>query len=117
MLDARDALLSRVGDEAQWCLFDPIVSAYFGRRFRRTRSPGDRARQYAHFTRSLAQITSDWPCAELYFLRHHEYVPNRHVLLQWTQANLLLAFEEMRATTAIVDDPVGSPGPVVANPG
>jgi hypothetical protein len=65
--------------------------------------PDDRARQYAHFTRSLAQITSDWQCAELYFLRRHEYVANPDVPLQWAQANLLLAVEEMRLTTALDD--------------
>ncbi len=35
-IEARDMLLSRMGDEAQWCLFDPIVSAYYGRWFLRT---------------------------------------------------------------------------------
>ena len=99
-LAARDTLLSKIGDEAQWCLFDPILSAYFGRRYLATRSVADRDRQVFHFNRSLAQITTDWRCAELYYLRRGEYVANPHVPLQWTQANLLVAMHALRATIA-----------------
>lgn len=99
-LAARDALLTRIGDEAQWCLFDPILSAYYGRRYLESRSVADRERQFVHFNRSLAQITSDWQCAELYYLRHGEYVANPHIPLQWTQANLLVAIDALRATVA-----------------
>jgi phosphorylase kinase alpha/beta subunit len=35
-IEARDWLLERIGDEAQWCLFDPILSAYYERRLLRT---------------------------------------------------------------------------------
>jgi len=97
-LEARDTLLSKIGDEAQWCLFDPIVSAYYGRRYRRTGSIADRERQVSHFNRSLGQITGHWRCAELYYLREGEYVANPHVPLQWTQANLLVASDALRAT-------------------
>jgi hypothetical protein len=97
-LAARDTLLSKIGDEAQWCLFDPMLSAYFGRRYLQTRSLVHRERQAFHFTRSLAQITDTWCCAELYYLRQGEYVANPHVPLQWTQANLLVAIKALRAT-------------------
>ena len=97
-MEVRDALLERIGDEAQWCLFDPILSAYHGRRFLDTRSALDIERQTLHFNRALAQITGAWRCPELYYLRHGEYVPNPHMPLQWTQANLVLALEAMRAT-------------------
>jgi phosphorylase kinase alpha/beta subunit len=96
-IEARDRLLERIGDEAQWCLFDPILSAYYGRRFLRTGAPSDREKQFFHFNRSLAQITNDWRCAELYYLRNRKYTPNPHVPLQWTQANLVLALQGMRA--------------------
>jgi len=43
--------------------------------------------QVFHFNRSLAQITDDWRCAELYHLRQSEYVANPHAPLQWTQAH------------------------------
>lgn len=97
-MKVRDALLERIGDEAQWCLFDPILSAYYGRRFLETRLPSDLKQQTLHFNRALAQITASWRCPELYYLRRGKYVPNPHVPLQWTQANLLLALEAMRVT-------------------
>jgi hypothetical protein len=97
---ARDALLSHIGDEAQWSLFDPILSAYYGRRFVEAQSPVDRERQVFHLNRSLAQVEESWGCPELYYLRKGEYVPNPHVPLQWTQANLLVALHAMRRTIA-----------------
>ena len=51
-----------------------------------------------------AQITNDWRCAELYYLRNNVYVANPHIPLQWTQANLLMALEGMRATVARNDE-------------
>lgn len=97
-MEVRDVLLERIGDEAQWGLFDPILSAYYGRRFLETRSSSDIEQQTLHFNRALAQITESWRCPELYYLRRGGYVPNPHVPLQWTQANLVLALEAMRAT-------------------
>ncbi|MCS6289100.1 MAG: phosphorylase kinase [Nitrospira sp.] len=97
-MEVRDALLERIGDEAQWCLFDPILSAYYGRRFLETRSSSDIEQQTFHFNRALAQITPSWRCPELYYLQHGAYVPNPHLPLQWTQANFVLALEAMRAT-------------------
>jgi GH15 family glucan-1,4-alpha-glucosidase len=100
-MEVRDALLERIGDEAQWCLFDPILSAYYGRRFLEMRSSSDLEQQTLHFNRSLAQITASWQCPELYYLRHGEYVPNAHLPLQWTQANLVLALEGKRAAISV----------------
>ena len=54
----RDELLDRIGDEAQWCLFDPILSAYYGRRYLATANEsGLPTRQAYHFLRTLSQIT------------------------------------------------------------
>jgi GH15 family glucan-1,4-alpha-glucosidase len=100
-MEVRDALLERIGDEAQWSLFDPILSACYGRRFLEMRSSSDVEQQTLHFNRALAQITESWHCPELYYLRHGEYVPNPHVPLQWTQANLVLALESMRRTISV----------------
>lgn len=97
-MEVRDVLLERIGDEAQWCLFDPILSAYYGSRFIESRSSLDIEQQTAYFNRTLAQITASWRCPELYYLRRGKYVPNPHAPLQWTQANLVLALEAMRAT-------------------
>lgn len=100
-LATRDALLGRIGDEAQWCLFDPILSAYYGGRFLATHDPADHHRQTVHFNRALGQITPAWNCPELYYVRQGQYVPNPHIPLQWTQANLAVALETMRTTAAI----------------
>ena len=81
-------------------IFDPITSACYGRRYRETRSVADRERQVFHFNRSLAQITDDGRCAELYYLRQGEYVANPHVPLQWTQASLTVAIDALCATIA-----------------
>ena len=81
----------------------PLRSDPF-RRLRATlwtaRLPRDRQKQVEHFNRLLSQVTADWRCPELYYLRKGEYVPNPHVPLQWTQANLLVALHEMKATLA-----------------
>ena len=99
--ESRDAL-GRPGEEAQWCTFDPIVSIIAGRRYRRTGDAADRDRQVHHLNRALGQLTApDYPggelrCPEAYYLRHGRYVPNDHVPLLWTQANLWMALQEMR---------------------
>jgi GH15 family glucan-1,4-alpha-glucosidase len=98
-IETRDALLERAGDEAQWCLFDPILSALYGRRFLTTGNADDRAAQASYFTRALAQITSDWRCPELYYWRDGALTSNPHTPLAWTQANLTLALAAMEATT------------------
>src|SRR5208337_1098529 len=43
-MTARDALV-RPGEEAQWCLFDPLLSTIFGRRFLAGGNPIHRAQQ------------------------------------------------------------------------
>jgi phosphorylase kinase alpha/beta subunit len=99
----RDAL-SRPGEEAQWCIFDPIVSIIAGRAYLQSEEGADLDRQVHHLNRSLAQLTGqDSPagalrCPEAYYLEHGRYVPNDQVPLYWTQANLWLALEAMLAS-------------------
>lgn len=102
-LSARNRLLPAIGQEAQWCLFDPIVSCIFGLKFKSTRSPEHLAQQARYLNRSLSQVTgsdqADLPafrCPELYYLENGRYVSNDHVPLLWTQANLLLAMKLMQ---------------------
>ena len=94
----RDALLEHIGDEAQWCLFDPMLSAFYGARFAVGRSAADLDRQIRHFNRALSQISPSWRCPELYYLRQGRRVENPHTPLQWTQANLMVALRAMRTT-------------------
>lgn len=95
-VQSRDALLDRIGHEAEWCIFDPMLSALYGRRFLATGSLDDRDRQRHHLERALSQITADWQCPELYYLRGGAWVPNPHTPLRWTQANLLAALAAVR---------------------
>ena len=95
---SRDALLDSVGREAQWCVFDPVMSALYGARFLSSRRREDAFLQGHYFNRSLAHITPQWGCPELYYERDGTYVPNPHTPLLWTQSNLLLALAAARAT-------------------
>ena len=103
--EARDAL-ARPGEEAQWCIFDPIISVIFGRRYLRSGDPIDLEGQVVHLNRSLGQMTGpecpqgELRCPEAYYLELGRYVPNDHVPLLWTQANLRLALLAMRQSAA-----------------
>ena len=105
-LEVRDAL-ARPGEEAQWCLFDPVVSTIAGRRFRRTLDPAALERQVRHLHRALGQLTGpggpypELRCPEAYFLERGRYVPNDHVPLYWAQANLWTALRAMEESAGI----------------
>uniref|UniRef100_A0A7C2NVJ5 Phosphorylase kinase n=1 Tax=Schlesneria paludicola TaxID=360056 RepID=A0A7C2NVJ5_9PLAN len=103
-VSVRDKLL-KPGDEAQWCLFDPIMSAIAGRRFLRTRDFTDRERQIQYLQRSLRQLTpadsrfGPYRCPESYYRENGQWVPNDITPLLWTQANLRLALYWAEATS------------------
>ena len=99
-VSTRDRLLDQVGHEAQWCVFDPILSAAYGRRYQRSGSESDLRSQVLYFHRSLAQVTRQWQCPELYYTRRRVYTPNPHTPLLWSQANLIVALAELRASLA-----------------
>lgn len=104
----RDRLL-QPGEEAQWCIFDPVLSAHYGRRYRAEGDAAHHRRQLFHLRRSLGQITgpTEWCeaglCPEAYFLASRaegRYRPNDQTPLAWTQAALrwaILEFERTRA--------------------
>jgi GH15 family glucan-1,4-alpha-glucosidase len=89
-MDRRDALL-RPGEEAQWCIFDPILSALYGKRCVEFGGKENLELQLLYLNRSLAQITPELRCPEAYYLEHGAYVPNDNTPLLWTQANLWVA--------------------------
>jgi len=94
-LDFRDAHL-QPNCEAQWCIFDPLLSIIYGQRFHADRSRTDDFQKQVHcFNRSLAQLTAAGECPELYFLKNGRYIPNAHTPLAWTQANQALALHLM----------------------
>jgi len=99
--DFRDAFL-QPGCEAQWCIFDPVLSIIYGERYQA--DPEDVAsyrKQVHYFNRSLRQVTAEGHCPELYFLRQGRYVANAHTPLAWTQANQALALHLMEKSVGM----------------
>jgi phosphorylase kinase alpha/beta subunit len=109
------------GEEAQWCIFDPIISSYYGHKYQsESGSLDDLRMQIQYFNRSLRQITREGymvkekssdgiskdikiaenKCPELYYIQEGRYSPNTSTPLLWTQANLLIAFAAMRQSLA-----------------
>jgi hypothetical protein len=102
-LASRDRLLPGAGKEAQWSLFDPIISCINGTQFQGNVRGEYLGRQTEYLNRSLGQLTSEtsrdalpFRCPELYYLEDGHYVPNDHVPLLWTQANLMLSLWFMK---------------------
>lgn len=99
-MESRDRLLEP-GLEAQWCLFDPIISIHFGLRYGRTLDASDRRQQIHYLNRSLSQLTTAdckagaYRCPESYYCERGVYVPNDICPLLWTQANLKLALTRL----------------------
>lgn len=99
-IEKRDAFLEP-GQEAQWCIFDPIVSAIFGQHYQQTGRQFYLEQQTHYLNRSLGQITGQhsrfgpYQCPELYYLQDDQYVPSDATPLLWTQANLVIALKMM----------------------
>ncbi|MEA5511250.1 glycoside hydrolase family 15 protein [Crocosphaera sp. UHCC 0190] len=91
----------RAGQEAQWCIFDPIISAIFGLKFQQTHQPKYLEKQTYYLNRSLGQLTASdsqfgsLKCPELYYLKQGGYFPGDATPLLWTQANLKVALKMM----------------------
>lgn len=97
-IDERNRL-ARVGAEAQWTLFDPVLSTWFGKRWLRSNDRRDLDRQRHHLLRTLAAVTSDHTdcpgrLPEAYFLEDGVWVLNDHVPLLWAEANLEVALRQ-----------------------
>jgi phosphorylase kinase alpha/beta subunit len=100
--------IALTGSEAQWTLFDPLLSSYYGKQFQQTNAPEDREKQLHYLDRSLSQLTptSEGPrLPEAYYLTHdkangrNRWQPNPHTPLLWSQANLLRALKVFEDTT------------------
>jgi len=107
-LAGRNRLLPSLGQEAQWCIFDPIVSCIYGKRFRKAPRESTLQKQATYLNRALGQITSEdcrhvkaFRCPELFYLEDGRYVPNDHVPLLWTQANLMLSLKFMQESCGV----------------
>ena len=99
-ISVRDALL-KAGEEAQWCIFDPIISVIYGLKFQKTRRQEFLNLQILYLNRSLGQLTDrdcpfgEFKCPELYYIQEGRYTPNEATPLLWTQANLQVALKIM----------------------
>lgn len=100
---SRDKLL-KPGQEAQWCIFDSIMSVIYGQRYLQTDKTEDFEKQRFHLDRSLDQLTTHessfgaYRCPESYFLEKGKYVPNDITPLLWTQGNLMMALHQWQQT-------------------
>jgi len=92
----RDKLI-QAGEEAQWCIFDPILSTIYGKLYQRSHKTEHLLQQQHFLSRSLAQVTGDdcpygpWLCPESYYLCKGSWVPSDICPLLWTKANLKVA--------------------------
>ena len=94
------------GTEAQWCIFDPIVSVIMGRRYQTSGDSRWLLLQTERWNRALTQITADLKCPELW---HWEATAHGGPVLEtseatpllWTQANLWLALNQMETSAKI----------------
>jgi phosphorylase kinase alpha/beta subunit len=114
-LSSRNSLLA-TGGEAEWCLFDSIISVYYGREYERLQNAGGLGkrseygehllrRQSEYLNRAAAQVTRADPprceafrCPELYYWEQGKLQTSKSTPLLWTQANLWTALEKMRAS-------------------
>lgn len=98
---SRDSLLKQ-GFEAQWCLFDPVISLIAGNWYQSTRDPADLRLQTRHLNRSLHQLTSEdslfgpYRCPESYYFENEAWGPNDMTPLLWAQSNLRCALHAMK---------------------
>lgn len=98
-LTVRDEFLEP-GCEAQWCLFDPLLSVIYGLEYQHSGEAAALGGQLEHLNRAIAQLEEKARCPELYFLKRGEWTVNEHTPLAWTQANLALAMEQLRRSAA-----------------
>ncbi len=91
-----------LGEEAQWCIFDSILSVIYGIKYQRSKNKEHRKLQTYYFNRALSQITGEdcmfenFKCPEMYYLEDEQYVVNDTVPLLWAQANMWMSFWFMK---------------------
>lgn len=106
-MSSRNSLIQE-GKEAQWCIFDPIISAIAGLKFQKTEQQRYLEKQTLYLNRSLGQLTGkkcvagEFKCPELYYLEGDNYVENDATPLLWTQANLRIALKEMEKSLRLL---------------
>ncbi len=100
------------GTEAQWTLFDPLLSMYYAHQYQKDGGVESANKAARFLVRALKSVIVHeknngeviWRIPELFFLEGDRWVPNDHLGLLWAQANLLQAlrtYEEVFADTLI----------------
>ncbi|MEM9137017.1 MAG: glycoside hydrolase family 15 protein [Cyanobacteria bacterium P01_F01_bin.42] len=98
--EKRDSL-AQAGKEAQWCIFDPILSTIFGHRYHISGDEAHLQQQTLYLNRALGQLTGpdcplgEYKCPELYYLEQGQYIANDATPLLWSQANLRIGLHTM----------------------
>ncbi|MEM9264385.1 MAG: glycoside hydrolase family 15 protein [Cyanobacteria bacterium P01_F01_bin.13] len=101
------------GEEAQWCIFDPIISVICGIKFQKHRREDDLEQQINYLNRALGQVTGEnckvgkynieqFKCPELYYIQDNKYIPNVSTPLLWTQANLMIALKSIEQSLMLI---------------
>ena len=101
------------GEEAQWCIFDPMISIIFGIKFQKYRKEADLEQQIQYLNRALGQVTGkncrvgryqieQFKCPELYYIQDDKYTPNVSTPLLWTQANLMMALKSIEQSLMLL---------------
>ena len=96
--------MTQQGGEAQWCLFDPIISSIYGSLYHTYRDKVFLEKQNEFFNRALGQITGEnqgvhhLEYTGIILLENDNYVCNPNTPLYWTQANLILAIQMMKTS-------------------
>lgn len=104
-LSDRNSLLQE-GEEAEWCIFDSIISCIYATQYQAAPSAELRSRQISALHRTLGQLTAETSrygalkLSESYFLEKGTRVPNDICPLLWSHANLRLALHWLLETTA-----------------
>lgn len=111
-LAKRDKLLTP-GNEAQWTLFDPLLSAYYARLYQSEPLSTFKDKAVLYLVRSLRAVVSQSVpntdkhisrIPEAYFLENSRWIPNDNPGLLWAQANLIYAinvFKEVFGDTLL----------------
>jgi phosphorylase kinase alpha/beta subunit len=95
--------------EAQWTMFDPILSTYWGKRYAESGDETHREKQLHYLDRSLAHLKPHadgqlaMPEADFYQYADGEnrWTANDHSPLLWAHANLLTAVRIFEETTQV----------------
>ncbi len=105
--------LHKPGSEAQWTLFDPLLCAYYANRYAIDPQTVYKDKAADYLRRSLRAIVSApigpdqrlaWRIPEAYYQEAGRWIPNDHLGLLWSQANLLYALRCMQPV--LKDEPL-----------